>query len=369
MKRKIKVLHLVSHLDSIGGMETIVAKIAAHLNRDQFETEIWCISKGGRLADELKSQGLSIRVLGINTYHNPLNIIKLAWLFRRAHADIIHTHIYFTSTIGRLAGKLAGVKVLISHVHSMYWHYSFRNLLIERILSKMTRRIICVSDHVKDFVINHEKINPLKVKVVYNGVLRQDGLSRGESRELFAVKDSEIIITIVANLLEGKGHKVLLNALSLVLKQHHDLKCWIVGEGPLDSNLKAYAKQLNIESNVKFWGSRKDVPQILTASDIFVLPSIQREGLSIAAIEAMAYHVPVILSDTGGLSELIDHQKNGLLVASGDVIDLSKAMEELITNPEKRAFFAKEAAKKYEQCFHLKEMILKIEKIYKEEFL
>ncbi len=366
MNRKYKIIHLVESLNEIGGMERIVAEIVAHLNKEEFEAEIWCVHQGGKFAEELRKQGLSVKILNISNYYNLLNILKLAWYLKRSKADIVHTHLYFASTIGRIAGRIAGVKVLINHVHSSYWHYSPRNLSIERLLSKITDKIICVSDHTKDFVINHEKIKPSRVKVIYNGISCIDTCSRQEARQSFSVGPQEIIIISVANLLENKGHKVLLKALSLLGIQERKVKCWIVGQGAMAEELKEYARQLNLDSRIVFWGERQDVPQLLTASDIFVLASIHREGLSVSVLEAMAYQVPVIATKVGGIPEAIEDGVSGLLIAPNDPVALAAAIEELISSQEKRLEYAQAGVKKFKEKFEFKNMIVRIEKLYRE---
>jgi len=366
MNRKYKVIHLVETLDAIGGMERIIAEIAIHLNKQEFELRIWCLHRDGKFAQELRKQGLIVRVLNINDYYNPLNILKLAWALKKARPDIVHTHMYFASTIGRIAGKIAGVKVLINHVHSSYWHYSSRNLLIERILSKITNKIICVSRHTKDFVINHEKIDLSKVEVIYNGISIEHAFSRQDVRQSFNVLPQEIIIITVASLLENKGHRVLLKALSLLGDQKSRVKCWIVGQGPMEEELKEYARELNLDSKIIFWGERHDVPQLLTASDIFVLASIQREGLSISVLEALAYQVPVIATKVGGIPEVIEDCVNGLLLAPNEPDALAAAIEGLMTDHQKRLEYAQAGSRKFYEQFESKIMIAHIEKLYKE---
>ncbi len=366
MVRKYKIVHLVESLDVIGGMEKVVAQIAVHLNKEEFEPEIWCVHQGGKFAEELKKQGITLRVLNIAGYYNPLNILKLALVLRASKVDIVHTHMYFASTIGRLAGWTAGVKVLINHVHSSYSHYSSRNLFIERLLSKVSNKIICVSKNTRDFVVTREKIDPARVVVIYNGISYVNACSRQEVRQSFKVLPDEVIIITVANLLENKGHKVLLKALSLLEIQNKSVQCWIVGQGPMENELKEQAHQLSLGPKVIFWGGRQDVPQLLTASDIFVLASIQREGLSISVLEAMAYQVPVIATRVGGIPEVIEDKINGLLIDPNDPYSLAAAIEALIIDQQKRLQYAQAGERRFQEQFESKIMVAQIEKLYKE---
>jgi glycosyltransferase involved in cell wall biosynthesis len=365
MAHKYKVLHLVESLD-IGGLEKLTAEIVGGLNKNEFEAEIWSIYRGGALVDDLRKRGIAVRVLGISSYYNPFNIFKLAKAFKEAKPDIIHSHVYFASTIGRLAGKIANVKVLINHVHSTYTHYNYRNLLIERVLSGITCKTICVSNSVKEFVLTKEKISPSKVDVIYNGISFKDQLTRQQARQKYNAADHELIITTVANLHINKGHKVLLDAFSNILKKSPQVKCWIIGKGPEEKELKEQVKELNIEANVIFWGGRSDVFDMLAASDIFVLASIEREGMALSVVEAMASNVPVVVTKVGGLPELIQDKKEGLVIPPNDSNKLTEALEELINDPHKRQIFAQEANKKFHAKFESQKMISRIEQLYRD---
>ena len=363
---RTKVLQVLEWFELGGGMEAIAAQIACGLDPAKYDVEIWCVHRGGKFVELVRQKGVEVKVFNITTYHNPLNILKLAKAFKEAKADIVHTHGYFASTIGRIAAKLAGVPVCVNHVHSSYWEYSPQNLFIERFLSAFTQKIICVSDTVRDFVIQKEKIDPLKIKVIYNGISPLETNDRLQMRKAFKVASEEIIITAVGSLFENKGHKILFKALSLLKDKHPHIKCWIVGEGPMEKELKEMAGALNLGSVIVFLSLRDDVPQLLSASDLFVLASVYREGMPVSILEAMGAKLPVIASRIGGVPELIDDRKNGLLVLSGDAMALAGAIEELILDKDKRLEFASKAYIKFKEQFNAQNMIAGIERIYQE---
>jgi glycosyltransferase involved in cell wall biosynthesis len=355
--RLYKVVHLLEWCELGGGLEKITGEIVGGLNKDRFDPEIWCLHQPGRLLKEFRRKGFKVRVLGIHTYHNPWNILKLAFLLKQARVDILHTHIYFAATIGRLAAKIAGTKVCINHVHSSYWHYSKMNLRIERFLSSWTHKIICVSKSVYQFVVEHEKIDSHKAVVIYNGI------SRNEIKQ--SPKGSnEFVISVVASLYENKGHKVLLEALALLKDGYPNIRCQIVGEGEEEAKLKKLVQDLHIESQVHFLGIRWDIPEILSSSDLLVLPTIAREGLPLSILEAMAYGVPVVASAVGGIPEIIEHDKNGYLVPPKDPRALADCIEQLIKNPDKRRNMAQEGFLTYQDRFQAQTMVSKIEHLY-----
>jgi hypothetical protein len=171
MTPRIKVIHLVEDL-KVGGQERVIATIATGLDPEKFDVKIWCLARGGAVADWLRQAGISVRILNLSTYHRPLNTVRLAWRLRRARADIVHTHGYFAGTFGRLAAILACIRRVVAHVHTSDFSLSRRHILIEKILACFTRHIICVSRSVQDFVSNIEGIPMEKTCVIYNGAAR-----------------------------------------------------------------------------------------------------------------------------------------------------------------------------------------------------
>ncbi len=366
MNQRIKVVHLIESLD-IGGIERLIETIALGIDKTKYNLSVWALSCGGRIADRLRRAGIEVRILGIDTYYNPGNFFKLAFMFRADRVNIIHTHTYFSNTIGRIAAKIAGVKGIVTHVHSTYWEYSRRNLFVERFLSRLTDVIICCSNAVKDFVVNHEGINEQKVVTVYNGVYklaRQNNHTR--IAEELGIKDSDIVIISIGSLYPNKGHDILLKALARDECRQTEVKCLIVGKGPMEAELKHTADNLGIKSNVIFAGLREDIGNLLSVSDIFVLPSVEREGLGNAILEATSAGLPVVASNIGGIPEAVIDGKTGYLVKPADINELAKTIASLISDEDTRHRLGIASAELYNQKFRADIMISKIEQIYDE---
>ena len=362
---KIKVLQLVEDL-KIGGAERIIASIAEGLERRRFEISLWCIAKGGEIADELKQKGIDIKILDIFSYHNPINILRLAYLLRKAHPDIVHTHGYFASTFGRLAAILARTPVIITHVHTTYYGFKKRNTILEKCLSFFTDKVVCVSKAVNKFVVEVEGISEEKTCLIYNGVgkLRLGDTDSDIDRKSLGFEKEDLVVITVASLTPHKGHHVLINAATVVSKRHKNLRLLIVGDGPLRNKLEAYAKELRLSSNIVFTGQRKDIVSLLKLADLFVLPSTEREGLGIALIEAMAKGLPVIGTELGGIPEVIKDDVNGFLVAPGNPYELASDIEKLAIDMSMRARMGRNGRRIYEQKFTAERMVREIELLY-----
>jgi len=360
-KEKIKVLQLVEDF-KIGGLERVVESVFNGLNTEKYEPSIWCIAEGGELFDEIIKENMDIRILNIGTYHNPFNIVKLAFLIRNQKFHIIHTHGYYASTMGRISAFLARTPIIIAHVHTTYWDFKKRHLRIEKILSLITDSIICCSNAVKEFIVSKEKINLNKTTIIYNGI----HCKKSEDTEtVLDLSDQKVVqIAVVASLVENKGHKNLLEAFSKIVRNHSNVKLTILGDGPLRYQLADQAKRLRISDYTEFLGIVRDVQMILKDCDIVVLPSIAREGLGMAIIEGMCLAKPVIASNIGGIPELVENGVNGYLIPPGDSDSLSEMLEILIKNRELCGRMGAEGRKKFEKDFDADTMIKKVEELY-----
>jgi len=360
---KQKVIHMVEDLE-VGGLEQVVATIVLGLNKDKYEVEIWCLAAGGLIADELKRNGIKVRVLGLTSYHNPMSVIKLAWLLRRERVDIVHTHGYFPGIFSRLSGLLAHIPKTITHIHTT----QKRRILIEKVFSFFSYKVLCVSQAVQEFIIREEGVKRAKTMLVYNGLEKPEkNISYNEiveNRRLLGFAKGDTLLIVVAAIKKHKGHRVLLEAFANEVVRNSSLKLLIVGVGPLKAEIERYAQELNISTNVKFTGLRRDISLLLSLSDIFILPSIEVEGLGLAIIEAIAMKKSVIGSDLGGIPEVIEDDSNGLLFPPGDVDRLSSAIERLANDRHLREQMGEMGRKLFEEKFTKEQMINSIETIY-----
>jgi glycosyltransferase involved in cell wall biosynthesis len=364
-KRKINVIHLVEEL-TIGGLEKILTSIVLNLDKKKYNVSVWCLREGGFFANKLVKEGIDVKILNILTSRNPLSIYKLYNLLKIHKFDIIHTHAYSAGTIGRISAFLAGVPVIISHNHSVYDYYNRYYHFVEWLLSLITDRVICISDIVNRFANETQRINAKKLITIHNGMDSEYAVSEkrisGLRKKLDIPADHSVICTI-AHMEEHKGIKYLLESASLLLQSRNDVSFLIVGEGTLKEDLRKLCVVLKIEKNVIFAGERSDIPEILSLSDIFVLPSL-REGLPLTILEAMACGKPVIATNVGGIPEVVKDGVSGILVSPKDPEDLHSAMNELLDNREKLKKMGYNGKRVCNESFDSKTMIGKIENLY-----
>ncbi len=366
-KKRKKILHVVEALGT-GGLERIVATTVLGLDRERFDPRVWCLARGGEIAEELREQGIPVEIVGICPRHRLAGVIALARKLKRAGAHVVHTHDYVAGTLARPAAVFSGVPVLIHHVHSTYHEYRPRHRRIERLLSCVTCRVVCVSEAVRGFVTEGEGIRSEKTDVVPNGSpgpLQEDLQidTAMERRQLGIGAEDRVIIT-VASLTPNKGHETLLEAVAPIMEKDPKVRLLIVGDGPLREALTQQSQALGIASRVQWAGLRSDIFRILRLSDLFVLPSLYREGLSLAVIEAMAAGLPVVCTNLDGMSELVDHGESGLLVPAGDAAGLSRALLMLLNGDDLAKRVGCSGRARYERHFTSDLMIRRIEGLY-----
>lgn len=362
---KIKVLQIVEDL-SIGGMERIVQSLATGLPRERYEVSVWCLTKGGAVADELTASGIKVEILGMG----PRCTLPFLWSLRNrikdSRIDILHVHGYSAATIGRTAGFLAGVPVMIAHVHSTYWYYRFKHLAVEKVLSLVTDKVICCSRAVAQFALSRERISGGKVLVVYNGAEDMNASPAADLRAAFGLSAADFVIGVPASLVPHKGHSFFLEALAAVAREYPGVRAVLAGAGPLKEELEGLAEKLGIARSVVFAGVLSEMASFFSAADLVVLSSTEREGISMGILEAMSAKKAVVGTKVGGIPEAVVDGETGLLVQPWDTQALAGAILSLIHDKAKLAEMGRAGRARYEKKFTRERMLADISGIYDE---
>jgi glycosyltransferase involved in cell wall biosynthesis len=365
MAERTNVIHVVEDL-KVGGLEKVIAAIVTGLNPRKYHAQVWCLANGGQLADWLQEIGVAVKIFNWRTYHNPLNVARLSCRMRRSRIDIVHTHGYFGSTFGRMAARAAGITRILTHVHSSYLNYSPRHLVIEKVLSYVTPKVICVSNAVREFVETVEGVSPDKTCLIYNAPiwLPENGPGLTQSRHGLRFTDQDCVLASVGSLVENKGHRVLIESLRALKPAHPRLRLLILGDGPLRAELEDLVRRHHMDSSVVFTGLVKNPRAVLSLADIFVHPSLHREGLPLAVLEAMDLGLPVVASRIGGIPEAVEHDRSGVLVPPMDSLALSAAIDRLVRDSGERRAMGAAGRKAVAQRFRCDRMIAQIESLY-----
>jgi len=256
-------------------------------------------------------------------------------LIRRENISLIHAHEFSAIVYGWIVARITGIPFVGTiHGKNYYWEKARRRLAY-RMVSR-AGRLVAVSEDLKQFVVEKVGIPASRILMIYNGVKPDILVSDAEvdsCRAELGLQAGDRVIGSVGSLYQVKGHRYLLDAMPAVLSRHPNTVLLLVGRGELEVSLKEQAKRLGIDRQVRFLGMRQDVPRLLAAMEVFVLPSLS-EGLSMAVLEAMASGKPVVATRVGGNPELLDYGKAGLLVRSEDAQDLAANLTKILDDGE-----------------------------------
>jgi glycosyltransferase involved in cell wall biosynthesis len=330
----VKIVHLVIGGEIAGGQ--IVALRLANAAHEVGHEVVFVSPAPGAFVDRAESEGFHVHVVPLGGALDLRAIARLRRVLKRERVDVLHTHTHFSlNVVGRLAARTAGVRV-VSHMHI---ENAFRPGRLARAsqvaLDDMTARlchwIVAVSDATRDALVA-QGYPPARTLTVHNGIEARD---RARPVTLEPKPPGPVLLQ-VGRLCDVKGQRELIASLPLLARD--DVTLLIAGEdleagGEYRNALERQADGLGLGDRVRFLGRRDDVPALLAAADVLVLPS-SIEGLPLVVLEAMAAGVPVVATSVGGTPEAVVDGETGLLVPPGDVHALARALGELLGDPE-----------------------------------
>ena len=234
---------------------------------------------------------------------------------------------------GAWASWLAGIPHLITMHGSRYYAGRLQRRIAMRAAVGYSRHTVAVSKPLAEHLRQDLLVKPSRISVVANGV-RHRTPARTSLRDELRLAPDDMLAVSVGNLYPVKGHSHLLDALAQLAARHQRLHVAISGRGDLADALSAQARASGIGERVHLLGLRSDIPEVLAAADVFVLPSLS-EGLPLALLEAMFAGRPIIASDVGEIAVALEHGSSGILVPAGDSTALAHAIDGVLSDPER----------------------------------
>ena len=282
--KKITVLFIIKPERSAGA-EMVLVEAAARLNPDRFRVICGLLTPDVENVIPAHLPSVDFRMPGLNGWVWLRFILQLCWVIYRRRVDLLHVNSYVPGNYARLAAALMQVPIIIDHWHG-FTRFSRKRRFICRVLGRFTDLSLAVSRGVRDYLVAQGGLDPAKVRVVANGVdvaaIEAARPGNAVRREL-GLPEGVPVIGLVGRLDHwGKGHKELFEAMA-PLMERHPVQALIVGGGRRMDEVRALAESLGLAGAVHFLGERHDVPDLLNAMDIFVLPSYS-EGLSLALL-------------------------------------------------------------------------------------
>jgi glycosyltransferase involved in cell wall biosynthesis len=317
------------------------------------------------LVAEAERAGASVHCLNTRVERDLRWALRLRRLVRERNIDVVHIHSPYVAGIARPALRASRRRVGIAYtLHNRADSHRRSTRLLDARTIRFDDVDLAVSESVRDSL-------PVRLRnrfdVVHHGVdLAPYDAARANrvvAREALGVAPDELLVTTVANLRATKDHVALLNAAALVLERVPLVRFLIVGQGPLESELRSLHHTLALGDRVQFLGQRDDVPSVLAASDVFALSS-RFEGLPVALMEALASGLPVVATNVGGIPEIVTDGREARLVAPERHDLLAAALIEVLTDTQQRAAMVDAATVRGRQL-DLRASIAEIESRYR----
>lgn len=304
----MRILQIIPSLE-VGGAERVVEGLSLELSqRPDITLKIISLYHiESPLSKRLIRQGINVWFLDKKPGFDTRTVRHLRTLIRDYKPDVIHVHLYALTYVS-LASAFLNIPVKVYTVHSMAKEEvgAAHRLIYRFAFQQQLFTPVAISQEVKQSVMHTYGLGDHRVPVIDNGI-ELSGMTRKRDYKLHDVP----VLIHVASFKPAKNHTMLLESFKQVLAER-PAKLRLVGDGPLMDQTKQLVQQMGLEQSVEFLGQRDDVAQLLTQSDIMVLPSAW-EGQPITVIEAMAAGLPVVATEVGGLTSLIQSGVNGLL--------------------------------------------------------
>jgi glycosyltransferase involved in cell wall biosynthesis len=312
---------------------------------------------------EARTRGFAVASVAMRSEFSPVAVRRIAAALLGQPPALVHCHTGRANWLGGLAASWAGVPALTTRRMDRRVKRGWRTRFL---YGQLMRRAVAISPAVERRLLD-AGVAASRIRLIWSAVdpgsLRPSA-PRAVLRERLGIAPETPFLLVAANLVRRKGIDVLLDAIALLAPGARSV-LWIAGDGPELIGLQARAARLGIAERTRFLGRRSDVPDLLEACDVFVLPS-RHEGLGVAALEAMARGRPVVASAVGGLAETVRSEETGLLVPPDAPAALAAALERLLGDRELALRLGAAGAKRVAEHFTAEQMVSAYETLYRE---
>ena len=366
------IAHVIHHL-VIGGLENGLVNLINGLPADAFRHAIICIEGDSDFRDRLQRPDVEI----IPLHRSNIGVMQLRRelyrTFKTRQPAIVHSR-NMSGLDAILPARLAGVPVRIHGEHG--WDVNdlagthWKPALLRRLHAPLVSHYITVSEHLKTYLQQRVGVAAGRITPIVNGVDTEHFQPATSAPDLFPagfLPPQALVIGTVGRLQPVKDQATLVRAFAALRDSspglHNRLRLVMVGDGPMRAQLQTLIDELQLADSTWLPGARDDVPEVLQAMDLFVLPSLA-EGISNTILEAMATGLPVLASQVGGNPELVRHGQTGALFAPGDVLTLADLIRNYTNDPALLAQHADRARAVAVSEYSLQAMVNRYQQVY-----
>jgi glycosyltransferase involved in cell wall biosynthesis len=365
----MNILIVTTHLN-FGGISSYAVSLAKQLK--QKGHKVYIASSGGDMTKELEASEIKHLSIPLTTKSelSPkvlISAIKILKILKSKKIDIMHAQ----TRVSQVSCCIASVLSSIPYVTTC--HGFFKPKFTRKIFQFWGAKVIAISEAVRAHLVNDLQVAKNKIVLIHNGVDINNFQRNYTLKEKDEIKkefnlNSGLTIGIIARLSSVKGHKYLIKAAELLLKENEKVQFLIIGDGPEKEKLIKLSRELGVIDKIIFHKSVLDTARPLSIMDIFVMPSVS-EGLGLSILEAMASGLPIVASNVGGIYSLVKEGDNGVLVDPKNPGSLKKAMKVLLDNKQIRMDMGKKSLKRCEADFSLELFADDVEKLYSQTLM
>jgi glycosyltransferase involved in cell wall biosynthesis len=369
----ISILLVIDGLE-FGGGERVFLQLAAGLqNRHKLYA---AAMPGGEFEKKLKKLHIQFFPIDFNRKVSLKPVCQIKKIIESQNIDVVHSQGARADFFARIATKLVGTPKVISTIAMPVEGFDIGIIrktiyrLMDYISERYVERFIVVSDSLRQSLIERRRLPAGKIIRVHNGIELDQYNPDAECgcfREELSIGRDTTVITAIGRLVWQKGFEYLIYAVPAILNNYPDTKILIVGDGPLKKSLIKLTHRLDVGRNVIFTGYRDNIQQILSSTDLLVVPSLL-EGFPMITLEAMAMAKPIVATKLPGIIEQLDNGKTGIVVPPKNSDALSQAVIKLLSDQNNTGGLGVNARQRVAEQFSVQKMIFKTEQVYQQLF-
>jgi glycosyltransferase involved in cell wall biosynthesis len=356
-----------------GGTQTHLLEVFRHLDRTVFRPSLFVLRDGGNLLGEAAAAGVDVRTFGMSgTLRNPRDLAGLAGMvraMRELRPVVVHGYLLRGNFYGAVAGRLAGVPAVVTSKRGLHEPAGVAETVSVRVSNRLSHAVTGNSLEVLEFTRRVEGSFPAPMTMIPSGIdtdrfdpRRVGGWPRGALREALGLGKAPVVGTAIT-FRPRKGFRMLFEAMAEIRRRVPDARLVIAGADEMSPEARDLAASLDLLRSVHVIGRRGDMPEVLSALDVFVLPS-ESEGMSNAILEAMAMRLPVVATDVGGAREQLEEGRSGYLVSYPDSAALATKVTRLLEDPALRESVGAAARERVTRRYSAAGMVRQIEDLY-----
>lgn len=380
----VKVLHVITRMIIGGAQENTLLTAAGIGQMPGYEVHLASgVDDGAEGEMRVDDLGISrhqvIREMrrNINPLVDVIALWKLYRYMRREKFDIVHTHLAKAGILGRVAARMAGVPIVVHGLHGMVfndyqpWLVNRAYWAIQRLVDPLTDHYVSVSTVVTDKAVKAGIGSRSNHTTIYSGMeldwFISPRLNDEQARQKWGIPPGANVVGTIARMVPVKGYDILFDAIPIILRGHPDTYFLLVGDGPLKEEFIDRAEQLGFAEHVVFCGlvPREEIPTALAAMDVMAHPA-RYEGLPRVLVQALAMGKPCVAFDADGTREVVVSEETGYLIQPGDTAAFAQAVNDLLSDPERRRKLGKAGRTRVDPAFRVETMVSVTDRLYRE---